>query len=447
MRIRHLFPVLGLVTLLGVVPSGHSRVPVATNDTYSIANDLTLNVSAPGVLVNDFDSNGHAKTVVALESKTFTFNGITFDQALTPNVYLTLTAGTYSNATVTAEPNETATEVAGFPDSAVGFQGLLSIGHQFRDESTFFGTKALNLPRGNAGTTERSGFELSWASGVMLTNLSGDDFVVFEAGGVNAPEAFMVQVHNSVDDVWTPWVYIGSQSSAPYDGGSSILHATKFNLDTFGIPANGRVDRIRLVNITSADRMQSAGEGIVLPGDNGATSAIVPDPPGSATAYTGGSLDPDIVYVGVLHILGATIPAYSATSELGATVVVNSDGSFSYDPSASSALQALAPGETLEDTFYYLVTDGNSGHAKGLVTVTVSGAASTRPALTITLSGSDVILRWPNTTGYYLESTLSLSEPAWEGVEAVPEEDGDDLTLTLNASIGNAFFRLAYEAP
>ncbi|MGV3755418.1 MAG: VCBS domain-containing protein [Verrucomicrobiota bacterium] len=444
MNTHPLYPVLAATILLAGALTTFGRAPIATNDTYAVSKDATLAISAPGVLANDFDSNGHALSVSALTSTPFVFDGITFDQAFTPNLYKSLTPAAYSNAVVTLAPSAVAGSIAnGFPAITTGFLGSLSIGLQFQDSPSASTTKALNLPSGDNGTLQRSGFELGWASGVMLTNLTGDDFVVFEAGTTGAPEAFMVQVHIASDDIWSPWVYVTPQSYANYNGRSDGLHSTKFNLDAFGIPANGRVDAIRIANITDEDRMADlSGEGVVLPEDAGTTSTTLPKAPGGGT-YAGGSLDPDIVYVGGLHTLGATIPAYAATSELGATVSVNSDGSFSYDPSTSGTLQALGAGQSAVDSFYYLVTDGFSGHTRGLVSVTVSAPTSTQPRLVIVRSGSNVIVKWPNTASdFTLESTPSFSPAGWQAVGLTPVADGSDLTVTVDASSGTVFFRL-----
>lgn len=64
---------------------------------------------------------------------------------------------------------------------------------------------------------------------------------------------------------------------------------------------------------------------------------------------------------------------YSAGSALGAAVVVNPDGTFTYDPTAVAAFQALKPGQFLTDTFTYKVSDGDGGTSTGTVTITVDG--------------------------------------------------------------------------
>ncbi|MCY2925939.1 MAG: cadherin domain-containing protein [Planctomycetota bacterium] len=69
-----------------------------------------------------------------------------------------------------------------------------------------------------------------------------------------------------------------------------------------------------------------------------------------------------------------TISAVSGTSERGATVTLNQNGSVTYDPTASADLNALAVGETLQDTFTYTLSDGMGGTDTATVTLTVAGA-------------------------------------------------------------------------
>ena len=62
-----------------------------------------------------------------------------------------------------------------------------------------------------------------------------------------------------------------------------------------------------------------------------------------------------------------SVTAYDSTSAGGASVTVNSDGSFTYNP--GGAFDYLALGETATDTFTYTITD--SGNATDIATVTV----------------------------------------------------------------------------
>ncbi len=69
-----------------------------------------------------------------------------------------------------------------------------------------------------------------------------------------------------------------------------------------------------------------------------------------------------------------TMTAVSATSAHGAALTLNTDGTISYDPTGADAVQALAKGETLTDTFTYTVDDGNGGESTATVSVVVHGA-------------------------------------------------------------------------
>jgi VCBS repeat-containing protein len=60
-------------------------------------------------------------------------------------------------------------------------------------------------------------------------------------------------------------------------------------------------------------------------------------------------------------------------SELGATVTLDANGSFTYDPSTSAVLMVLTRDESLVDEFIYEITDSNGATDVGVVEVTVSG--------------------------------------------------------------------------
>ena len=65
------------------------------------------------------------------------------------------------------------------------------------------------------------------------------------------------------------------------------------------------------------------------------------------------------------------IGVVDATSVEGAALTLNEDGSVTYDP--SGALDDIAAGDSVEDSFSYTVADGNGGTDTATVTVTVNG--------------------------------------------------------------------------
>jgi VCBS repeat-containing protein len=70
---------------------------------------------------------------------------------------------------------------------------------------------------------------------------------------------------------------------------------------------------------------------------------------------------------------GLSLSTFDATSTLGAQVNVSTNGTFTYDPDYSIALQAMGAGDNLVDTFTYTLTDVIGSKGTGTVTITVSG--------------------------------------------------------------------------
>jgi Ca2+-binding RTX toxin-like protein len=75
------------------------------------------------------------------------------------------------------------------------------------------------------------------------------------------------------------------------------------------------------------------------------------------------------------------------TSTYGASVTMNADGSYIYDPTAATTLLDIPVDQTLVDTFNYTMSDGDGGSAVGIVSITVTGVQSVIEGTT----GNDVI--------------------------------------------------------
>jgi cysteine-rich repeat protein len=237
------------------------------------------------------------------------FAGFSFDQLNTPDVLVTLAPGSVDGAIVTAVPFDVTGSVSGkFPADPNGFDESKTLGRQMFPLST--GSRAINLPAGNNGTTDRSGFEVSWSGGRKLQNLTGDDIVVFESGSnATSPEGFMVQVFDLAQQAWSPWYYEPADTFQVYNGSAvEGAFATGIDLTDLGVAPSVAIDRIRLVNVTDEDRMADlSGVGEVLPEDDGATSLVVPDPGPLAGfgAYGASTFDPDPLYLAALHDVDA----------------------------------------------------------------------------------------------------------------------------------------------
>ncbi|MFN9640532.1 MAG: tandem-95 repeat protein [Pirellula sp.] len=89
----------------------------------------------------------------------------------------------------------------------------------------------------------------------------------------------------------------------------------------------------------------------------------------SAPGLLANDLDPDLPN----DFLKVLVPAGTVTSTIGARVVLNADGSFSYDPRSTVRLQELRAGETIVDSFTYTIGDelgGTSNVASVAISVT-----------------------------------------------------------------------------
>ena len=100
-------------------------------------------------------------------------------------------------------------------------------------------------------------------------------------------------------------------------------------------------------------------------------------------------LDPDANDVIVVRDAPVTV-----TSTLGATVVINADGTFTYNPLTSNTLQQLPIGQSLNDTFPYTITDNKGGEDSAVVTIFVTGVNSppvANPLLVFAMEDGPVI--------------------------------------------------------
>ncbi len=68
-----------------------------------------------------------------------------------------------------------------------------------------------------------------------------------------------------------------------------------------------------------------------------------------------------------------TVTAFDGLSSLGARVIVQPDGAFTYDPTEAGRVQALALGETIDDFFKYMIDDGYGGTDTANVSITLHG--------------------------------------------------------------------------
>lgn len=117
-----------------------------------------------------------------------------------------------------------------------------------------------------------------------------------------------------------------------------------------------------------------------------------------------------------------SISSYDSTSVMGATVIMNSDGSFTYDPTTSVAIQHLNRGETVVDTFSYTAIDQNGATSTATVTITITGQNEPIIASDIDTFGNDMSgpQYFSQSGEYYIDPalvTISQYNPFTPGFE------------------------------
>ena len=119
-----------------------------------------------------------------------------------------------------------------------------------------------------------------------------------------------------------------------------------------------------------------------------------------------------------------TVVAFDARSNLGARVMVQADGTFTYDPTGAGALQALPLGSSAVDSFDYTAADGDGNTSTATVTITVDGAND------IVTAADDVVNDGPLELGTFTSHrNLTANDGIVGGRSAVTFPAGSDLRL------------------
>lgn len=264
---------------------------------------------------------------LCLGGDVFQFAGYTFDQRNTPDQAAllgnneTLDRAHFSPGV----PNSTTDVVTGFPQSSTGYSNALALG-QLTGIST--GNRAVNLPAGNIGFSARHGIEVGWSGHRGLTNLTGNEFVIYEsAQTILTVEGFIVRVRVvptvlGQSYAWTPWYYF-PPANFQITSGQEGVFAFAYDLSNFGLTNSQVIDRIQLGNLMSSDRIAGPGTNIggnVFVGSgrvvfDGSTN-VRPDAGAFDTdrLYDILTLDPDPLYVAALRDVGPLPPLITAIS-------------------------------------------------------------------------------------------------------------------------------------
>ncbi|WP_372490092.1 Ig-like domain-containing protein [Chitinophaga sedimenti] len=431
--------------------------PVAANDTYTLSEDVLLNIAAPGLLANDTDADGdvlNASLGTAPKHGTLTVNS-NGSFVYTPAAnYNGLDSFTYracdgSGACATATVRLTVNAVNDAPDAvndayAVSEDATLTIaasGVLFNDtdiDSDPLTASVVRLP----------------SHGTLTLNADGS-FVYTPAPNYNGPDTFVYRACDngtpSLCDTALAIITVTPEADAPVAGDDNYTTAedTPLNIATPGL----------LANDTDADQGQTLSASIAVPPthgtltinangsflytpaanyngidrfvyrvcDNGAPSlcdtatvtiniTAVNDAP--VVANDNYSVDEDVVLTvpaaGVLlndaEADGETMTASLLVQAAHGTVVMNANGGFTYTPN---------PDFNGLDSFTYRACDPSGACTPGVVRIVVNAT-------------NDIPLAVNDTYTLTEDTPLNVGVPGVLSNDTDP--DGDPLTVSLTVA-------------
>lgn len=214
----------------------------------------------------------------------------------------------------------------------------------------------------------------SLLNGLTLTDDSGavTEFRALADGVIDLGQGANLQGAASAFDIG---VEIGTSGMGrdDYQTATFVLSndSHDLSLDLIAFQQFGvRLTSVGLEDGTRTDGLKLVGTASGLPDDNeppvaGPDSAETDEKTAITIAVLQNDSDPDGDAI--------TVSLGTATSALGATIVVNDDGTIAYDPSSSAQLGALNTGEQAIDTFTYVITDAHGATSTATVEVHVAG--------------------------------------------------------------------------
>jgi hypothetical protein len=322
------------VDLDSIVLHGDVVLPLdAVDDVYSTNADTTLSVLTPGVMTNDDDPDGDAVVGVIETVADFRDDYQEGGPAAGWQYLWNAPVGWAADGT----SGDGATGLLG--DSA-NYQTLVPTGAEYRPDGDT-----------NNNNNQPAGFV------VIRPNGGHPGLGSNTAGGVGNSVARSAIFAYTVDASGDYFIFDSFLTNTDAGGGDGLgwaIYVDDVLIDSSNAIGNGGTEDFDtlLPNLT-------AGQTIYV--------AVSPK---TTAGNDGFAIDFSIGFV------GTTIPTTQ-----GGEVVLNSDGSFVYDPTGSAALEALGVGETDTDTFEYILYDADGNYDFATVTITVSGVASAPTAV------------------------------------------------------------------
>jgi large repetitive protein len=356
-----------------------NQTPTAVNDDYSTNEDTVLNVSAIGVLTNDTDPDGgDTKTVVAV-------------QGVTADVGDVVTLGSGAEVTVNANGSLSYDPRVVYDYLPVGQQATETVTYTVADAEGLTSTATVKftiIGVNDAPVTMDQSIAATEDGATVTDAFDGDDvdsdddqasLVYSIVAGLSTSEGSVIVntdgtfTYDPEDDFQE--LALGETATVDFTYKATDVHGATSNVSTVTVTLTG-------VNDAPVTMDQS-----IAATEDGAT---VTD------AFDGDDVDSDDDQASLVY----SIVAGLSTSE--GSVIVNTDGTFTYDP--EDDFQELALGETATVDFTYKATD-------------VHGATSNVSTVTVTLTGV-------NDAPVTMDQSIAATE---DGATVTDAFDGDDV--------------------
>jgi len=383
-----------------ITVTGVNDAPVAVDDADDTPEDVILVAPAGTLLANDTDADADDTLTVVAET-------ITSSRGAT----VTLNAdGGYTYNPLDAKTLRTLKE---------GETAVDTFSYTLRDAAGAEATATVSITvTGSATDTTAPAISVS---GVTVVENAGSPTMLAFTVALEFPSLQTITVNFATADgsATADADYVPTNGTLTFAPGDSTKEILVEILDDSLIETPETVV-INLTDAVNTSNATASGTGTITDDDNqppvavadtGATDEntvlTVNDP-----LLTANDTDPE-------NHVPLVVVAETITSAQGAAVTINADGSYSYDPTAAAALQALGAGETLDDTFTYKVRDSFGAEAIGTVTITVTGLNDAPTA------GGDAF-------DANEDEVLTIPAPGVVGNDS--DADGDALQLTTTGT-------------
>ena len=353
---------LGTVT---IKITGENDAPVATADALSVGEDDVLSQGSPGVLANDNDVDVESLTVSELAGDP---EGVGVQQTTASGAKLTLEP----DGDLTYDPNGRFEALDTGETETDSFQYTVSDGSADSEPVTatitIHGANDAPSAAGDAYSVGENATVEDPAAGVLANDADID------VEGLTVGE-----VAGSAADVGTEQatakgakVTIHADGALAYDtnGAFERLDSDESGSDAIDYKASDGTATGNTAAVTFA--VTGANDAPVAVDDDrnvDENTVLSLDAPG----LLGNDTDPDAEPLEIDRMGGdpANVGVMRTTAK-GAQVVVNADGSVTYDP--NGRFDALDTGETQTDSVTYRVTDGDAVSNVATLTITIDGA-------------------------------------------------------------------------